>query len=570
MEKLKFDSTHNKNSNQEAEKGVGEQLNDDYVYSVTTTDSLFVTRKTHQMLENLNKKFSVLSKDGRIPIMDWQTTESSDDKELRMDMRVSDFKLRFKNKLHKVKYWNNRGEEKMKSMDIGSLWEIWQHRRQYDGIDFHPYEDRKEYESDEEIWDLWDDWATADESNDWRGDVQKRGLNKFMNLETLNILSTDRQYEDSLQGCRLYLEHIDRIICGNYTGQKHEDLRNYVIAWMSRCLTHHGRDRVKVALVLQGRQGCGKGTMVDQFGQLFGRHYLAILRRGQLTDHFNFHLMNKLLVYINEALFAGNKEIMNQLKGLLTEDTIQIEEKYMNSFTGKSYMRFIYSSNEDWVVPIEWDDRRYMVIDVSDEMTGNKDSQAYFDAFHKEWGAGGKEHLYKFLTSDKIMGQAREIHFEHDRVKTVASTGQLVQTDEVVGWLHKIFTDGGHRIFENGEQIQKWHSTDDDENAFICQYLYEDFNKYCKDEGRRRSGSRNTLGTRLNDLAKKGKIIFETKRCSPTFSREKFNRADISSYWAFGSLDKLRDAWVKEIWGGDEIGAWGEADVDDSDDKKSE
>ena len=36
---------------------------------------------------------------------------------------------------------------------------------------------------------------------------------------------------------------------------------------------------------------------------------------------------------------------------------------------------------EDWVIPLEWDDRRYLVIDVTDEWVNNPRAEKYFGDF---------------------------------------------------------------------------------------------------------------------------------------------------------------------------------------------
>lgn len=539
----------------------------DFNLALTNTEDMWIDRKTYQELEKLNQKHAVLSRDGNTVIMLWETTQHSDVKVIKYSS-IADFRSRYRNRRVRYKGFNRKGEPEIKIRDIGSLWELWSERRQYDGIDFHPYEDRKKCDPDEIIWDMWDDWETATRENDWKGETNKRGLSKFMDLQTLNILSTDQQFEISRLGIDLYLDHIDNVICGNYTGQKRQDLFRYLLGWMSKLVTTHGTDRVKIAPVLQGRQGCGKGTMVNPLGQLFGKHYLHILDGGRLTNNFNIHLMDKLLVYIDEAIFAGDKKIMGKLKGLLTEDEIQLEGKFMNSFESKSYMRFIYSSNEDWVVPLEWDDRRYLCIDVADTYVNNPKAKPYFDRIWKQWKEGnGKEHLYKFLTSPKILGLADEINYEHDRPKTVATMNQLLQTDEVCAWLQQIFTDGGHKKQNQYGMMEmvEWLNTDqidpeqDRDNVFPIDDLFNSFVAHNRATGRNWNGTKKLLSQRLGDLHKQNKIWFKSLRIDKEKAR-RLTGESVTTCWVFKSLDEERKLWVDEMWGGDEDSAWGSID----------
>ena len=534
-----------------------------FEFALTNTEDIWIDRKTYQELQKMNKKHAILSKDGKTVIMVWETTQHSNVKEIQYS-GIPDYRNRYKNRRVRYSTFNGKGESVTKIGDIGSLWELWSERRQYDGLDFYPHEDRKRYEVDENIWDMWDDWDSSTSENGWKGESNKRGLNKFMDLETLNILSTDEQFEKSREGINLYLDHIHDVICGNYTGNKQDDLFNYLICWMSKLVTQHGNERVKIAPVLQGRQGCGKGTMVTPLGRIFGKHYMHILDGSRLTGQFNVQLMDKLLVFVDEAVFAGDKSIIGKLKGLLTEDTVQIEPKFINSFTSKNHMRLIYSSNEDWVVPVEWDDRRYLCIDVADKYVNNPNGKAYFDKIWHQWNKNGKEHLYKFLTSPKILGMADEINFEYDRPVTRSRVDQMLHTDEVCAWLQKVFTDGGDQGRNNLGILERvdWLNTDeinpnqDRDNVFSPDELYNDFKEFNHASGRRWNGDKHTLSKRLNDLHQQNKIWFRSVR-SREDKLKRLTGKGGSTGWQFKGLDQERKLWVDEMWGGDEEGAWG-------------
>ena len=548
-----------------------QRLIDEYCVALTNDNSSYVNIETYEALEEMNIKHAILSQDGILTIMVWETNRHSDYKELKFSS-LPDFKNRYKNRRHKVMRYK-KGKPVVTSTYISALWELWEHRRQYDGIDFWPYDERNHrYDDDEYIWDFWDEWQTATKENGWSGDSQKRGLVKFLDTDKLESIESminngDKQYQTALQGCSLYIKHISDVILGKYKDtNKHKDMLNYMVSWMSRCLTNHGDDRVKVAVVLQGRQGSGKGMMVSRFGEIFGRHFLHIQDSGVLTNNFNIHMMDKLLVYVNEAVFAGNKQTMNRLKGLLTEDEIQLEAKYMNSFTGRSYLRFIYSSNEDWVVPIEWDDRRYWVIEVSDRYVNKRDSREYFGELMGQWRSGGKESLYKFLTSDTIMNLAKNVDYEFDRPRTAASSWQLLQTEPILGWFHNLLTMGGHSDWsENGNGgIKPWDVTGDSYcNKWSIKVIHDDYRIFIRDRGNMNWNivDKGVLSRRLNQFSNKYGFQFRSHRVN---KNTKKNADSSGSNWEFGPLEQLKDAWVKNVWGGDWDEAFGREEKDDN------
>ncbi|WP_420807618.1 primase-helicase family protein [Bradyrhizobium valentinum] len=54
------------------------------------------------------------------------------------------------------------------------------------------------------------------------------------------------------------------------------------------------------------------------------------------------------------------------LKHLITSEQVMIESKGINAFQVASVLRIIISSNEDWIVPATFDERRFCVLNVAD------------------------------------------------------------------------------------------------------------------------------------------------------------------------------------------------------------
>ena len=521
---------------------------DEYFLYITKTGSMRANKDLYDELEKMNQKHAILSHSGKINVMCMETSRHSEYKQFT-HTTIDDFKKRYRNERYFVRQFNKKGEPILSERDIGTIWELWEHRRQYDGIDFWPYDDRSSrYDDDEIIWDYWDDWNTATKENGWIGEKVKRGLSKFMDIGVLNGLSTNTQFDDALKGCNLYLEHISENILGNYVGSNHNRFFEYFISWMSRTLTHHGRDRIKIVPVLKGKQGCGKGICVSRYGELFGKHFLHVQDSRTLTHNFNMQLMDSLLVYVNEAIFAGNRQTMNKMKDMITEDELQLEEKYMPSFTGISHLRFIYSSNENWVVPIEWDNRRYWMLECGDKYVGNSESYDYFNNLMKQWRVIGRESLFKYLTSEKIMDMSSEIHFEFDMPATAAASEQLIQTDEVYGWIHSILTRGGHYIFEDRNRVVvQWEGEGTFDNSFSITPIFDDYKQFCRDKGMTYKDTDNTLSKRIGEISRKVGFSFRTRRLNAAVAKR---TGSTGTVWEFQDIEKIREIWVKELFGG--------------------
>ncbi|MFA6470921.1 MAG: DUF5906 domain-containing protein [Candidatus Latescibacterota bacterium] len=199
---------------------------------------------------------------------------------------------------------------------------------------------------------------------------------------------------EPIQGdCHLYLDHIKEVICNG-----NEDYYKYVMAWLANVVQNPG-NRPGVALVAQGGQGTGKGVWVNWFGSLFGPHFLHISHQSHLTGNFNSHLENCVLLFADEAYWAGDKSEVSTLKSLITEDTIVIEPKGRDVYQVKNYVNMIICSNYEWVVPAEADERRFCVFQVNEKYKQNNE---YFKAISDQMQHGGREALLYELMNMNI------------------------------------------------------------------------------------------------------------------------------------------------------------------------
>ena len=159
--------------------------------------------------------------------------------------------------------------------------------------------------------------------------------------------------------------------------------------------------RPGTAIVLRGDEGVGKGTFVRHFGKLFGPHFLQVTNPRHFLGNFNSLLRDKLLVFPDEAFWAGQKEAEGTLKALITEDSHIIELKGVDSFEAKNYIRLIVASNEKWVVPAGMGARRFCAIDVKAHRKNDFD---YFAAIEEDMANGGWEALMYYLVNYDLEG----------------------------------------------------------------------------------------------------------------------------------------------------------------------
>lgn len=131
----------------------------------------------------------------------------------------------------------------------------------------------------------------------------------------------------------------------------------------------------EVAVVMRGGRGTGKGTVGKMLARIFGQHYFHTASQNQVAGRFNAHLRDTVVLFADEAFFAGDKRHEGVLKALITEDYLAIEGKFVNVVQAKNRIHLVMATNEDWAVPSGVDERRFFVLQVSD---AKKQDEEYF------------------------------------------------------------------------------------------------------------------------------------------------------------------------------------------------
>ena len=193
----------------------------------------------------------------------------------------------------------------------------------------------------------------------------------------------------------MFLEHMKTVVCGG-----EEVYYQYLLKWMARAVQHPDTQG-QVAVVFRGDMGVGKGTVASQFGKLWGRHFLQISDPKHLVGNFNAHLRDAVIVFADEAFYAGDKKHESILKTLITEDLLAIEGKGRDMITSRNYVHLMMSSNSTWVIPAGLNERRYLVLDV---IPSRMKDREYFGELYKRMDDGGRENLLHYLLTLDLTG----------------------------------------------------------------------------------------------------------------------------------------------------------------------
>lgn len=258
---------------------------------------------------------------------------------------------------------------------------------------------------------------------------------------------------DSIPGdCSLFLDHIEKNIC-----EENKEYYTYLLGWLARCVQQPDCPG-EVAVVLRGEMGTGKSFFAKTFGSLFGRHFLQVSDPKHLVGSFNSHLRDCVVLFGDEAFYAGDKKHESVLRHLVTEELLAIESKGVDVAPSPNYTHIILASNSNWVVPAGSNERRYFALDVSKEKMQNK---KYFAAIKEQMDNGGREALLHFLLNYNLND------FEVRNVpKTAALQDQklLSMSAEEFWWFEKL--DEG-RLLRNHDYWSREVIKDELQNDYI-------------------------------------------------------------------------------------------------------
>jgi hypothetical protein len=296
--------------------------------------------------------------------------------------------------------------------------------------------------------------------------------------------------------CQKYWLHMKDNICGD------EETYQYLRKWLAYVFQRP--DEVHTAIVLCGSQGVGKNSFVDPLGLLLGAHYAPLSSISELVSNFNYHLKNAVLIHANEALWGGNKKEIGTVKAMITEKKCLIEGKGKDRIVVRNFKHVILSSNEDWPVHLDPDDRRFFVLRVSEQ---HKEDHEYFNAIQEELNNGGYEALlYDLLHEDIANFNPRRLPSNFDSFDI-----KMRSAESPHRYIYEALSEGGLSIGNLPEtDLPVWQENIPKDS------IYEDYVTWFKKSGE------NSLSKQLfGRIVKKIIISVEDTRPGSSKSRER-------------------------------------------------
>lgn len=157
--------------------------------------------------------------------------------------------------------------------------------------------------------------------------------------------------------------------------------------WLLRHFAHCAQrpdERGPHIVIFAGEGASGKNTLLEFAGDVFGAHACNKVDSA-FNSPYNDELENLIVAYWSEPQKDEKglaRNLLARLKNYSGDAYLSINHKYGNKYTIKNYGRLFILMNDEWLVPVEEDERRFTVFGPRGKI--NREFVARF----KEWAHG--------------------------------------------------------------------------------------------------------------------------------------------------------------------------------------
>jgi len=242
---------------------------------------------------------------------------------------IADFNVIYGKLTHREMKLTDQGTPSQKRMPLAPAWLKWAMRAEVDRVCYSP--GRPEIEND--TYNTWPGWGTTPV----KGDVKP------------------------------FLALVDRLFDSTSISSKEEArlAKEWFLRWCAYPIQHPGAKMYSTA-VLWGGQGTGKTLLVMALKRIYGENFHE-LDATELDSTFNGWSAKIQLVLGDDVVGSDKRSYAAKLKKMITQDTINLNEKFMPAYSIRDCINYIFTSNENDSFFMDRDDRRNFIWEVTAE-----------------------------------------------------------------------------------------------------------------------------------------------------------------------------------------------------------
>lgn len=135
------------------------------------------------------------------------------------------------------------------------------------------------------------------------------------------------------------------------------------LAFLAHCVQRPGI-KAKWAPLIQSTEGAGKGLIAKVMTHAVGRAYTHSVNARELGEgggKFNGWMEGKLLIIADEIRVDDRRDMIEVLKPMITDETIEIQRKGVDQIIGDNVSNWLMFSNYKDAIPINDSSRRFAI-----------------------------------------------------------------------------------------------------------------------------------------------------------------------------------------------------------------
>ena len=240
-------------------------------------------------------------------------------------LAVPDFKAHYNNMQVPAQVMDKRGLMSRDPQPLADKWLTWPLRVSTLGLTYAPGQPR---------------FMESDELNSWLGwgvESKKGDVKPFLKL--LNYM-----FGDTPEG---------------------RDAQRWLLQWCAYPIQHPGAKLYSAVVVWSALQGVGKSVLAYTLGYIYGENNWREVGQKDLIGNFSSWAKNKQFIVGNEITGSDSREVIDQIKALVTSPRVRINEKYIPEYELPNVCNIMLNSNRPGAVLVEDEDRRFWVWEVT-------------------------------------------------------------------------------------------------------------------------------------------------------------------------------------------------------------
>ena len=176
----------------------------------------------------------------------------------------------------------------------------------------------------------------------------------YVNLYTQNFPEPEKS--GSKKAGELFLRHLRNLI-------EEEEYRRILIDFLAYIVQFPGK-KIRWAVLIQGIDGCGKTFLANAMEAVLGAGHVRPIDNNAINSQWNDWAYGHQLVTMEEIRVAGHNrhDVMNVLKPLLTNPTININQRNRDSRKVDNTTNYLLFTNHHDALALTKGDRRYFIL----------------------------------------------------------------------------------------------------------------------------------------------------------------------------------------------------------------